>query len=205
MLYPRCCYGCGRPGQYFCPKCCSQLIYCPIKPNYPKAFDGTLSIFPYNSSIKSAINDLKFKFVSELVSELTTQMSVAIKKEYSHLLEYWQQSAFTLIPIPLHPTRYLWRGFNQSELICRHLSTMLKLDTSPDILLRSKNTQPQAQIKDKSIRHQNIQSAFYLNPKITPPSKIILVDDVVTTGSTLSSSFSVFPKNTEAWALTIAG
>ena len=213
LLYPRRCYGCGRTGSYFCPQCSSKLIYQSVKPHYPAGFDGTLSLFHYDGPIKSAIGDLKFNFVSDLVSELSTLMVSALQSQYSHLLTYWQQSGFTLIPIPLHPSRARWRGFNQSELLCQELSSKLKIPCNPDILIRSKNTQPQAQIKNKSYRSVNVNSSFALSD-FSPScqrggrgrlNKVILVDDVATTGSTLSSALSVFPKSTEAWALTIAG
>lgn len=205
FLFPRRCYGCGHPGQYFCPKCTSNLTYRPVKPHHPQNFDGTLTLLNYRGAVKLALSDLKFKFISDLVPEFVTLLTAGIKTGYPHLLKYWQDTAFTLIPIPLHSSRCRWRGFNQSELICQELSSKLGLSYQPDILTRIKNTLPQTKIKNKSLRRQNTSSAFSLDPEIVPPSKIILFDDVATTGSTLSSALSSFPSNTEAWALTIAG
>jgi ComF family protein len=204
-LYPCSCYGCGRPGKYFCPQCTAKLIYCSIKPNHPIGFDGTLSLFHYRGLIKSTINDLKFKFISDLVPELSALITTSLKEKYPHLLEYWRQSAFTLIPIPLHPSRSRWRGFNQSELLVSSLSLLLDIPCYTDILFRHRFSSPQSLVKNKTLRRQNISSAFSLHENTIPPSKIILFDDVATTGSTLSSALSAFPKTTEAWALTIAG
>jgi ComF family protein len=217
FLFPRRCYGCGRPGQYFCPQCTANLIYRPVKPDYPQGFSGTLSLFPYRGLIKSAVGDLKFKFVSDLVPELSLLIVSALQSQYSHLLAYWQQHNFTLIPVPLHPSRSRWRGFNQSELVCREIASKLKLKCEPNILIRTKNTLPQTKIKDKLLRRSNLTQAFKFNNKTTPIFQggvpegqggldhIILFDDVATTGSTLISALSAFPKNTESWALTIAG
>ena len=117
LLYPRRCYGCGRTGSYFCPQCSSKLIYQSVKPHYPLGFDGTLSLFHYDGPVKSAISDLKFNFVSDLVTELSTLMVSALQSQYFHLLTYWQQSGFTLIPIPLHPSRARWRRSTLMALI----------------------------------------------------------------------------------------
>jgi len=205
LLYPRYCYSCGRLGTYFCPQCRAKFIYQPVKPRYPRGFDGTLSLFHYRGPFKSAINDLKFKYISDLVPDLASLVVTGLKTGYPHLLQYWQQSAFTLIPIPLHPARSRWRGFNQSELLVSALSPLINIPYSTDILLRSFSSPPQSQLKNKTLRRQNVHSVFCLGQDIIPPSKIILFDDVATTGSTLSSALSVFPKNTEGWALTLAG
>lgn len=205
LLYPRRCYGCGRPGFYLCSQCSAKLIYCSVKPHHPIGFDGTLSLFHYHGPIKLAINDLKFKFVSDLVPEIASLIAAGLKTDYPHLLAYWRQSAFILIPVPLHPARARWRGFNQSELLALALSPLLNIPCSSDILFRHRSAPPQSLVKNKTLRRQNVDSAFSLNPEITPPPKIILFDDIATTGSTLSSALSVFSKSTEAWALTLAG
>lgn len=204
-LFPRRCFGCGRFGFYLCPSCSSRLVHCSVKPDFPKGFSGTLSLFHYRGSIKYIINDLKFKFVSDEIPELATLVATGLKNDYAHLLQYWQQQNFTLIPVPLHPARARWRGFNQSELLASSLASIINLNCSTEILSRCRYSPPQSLVKNKTLRHQNVNSAFCLNPDTVPPSKIILIDDVATTGSTLSSALSVFPKSTEAWALTIAG
>jgi predicted amidophosphoribosyltransferase len=148
-------------------------------------------------------------------------MAKSIKSKYPHLLAYWQQNNFILVPIPLHTHRFNWRGFNQSELICRELSLKLKLSFDSNILVRSINTIPQTTLKNKSLRRSNIESVFTLKKSFAPLTqggikrgfendkwlndKYILVDDVYTTGSTINSAKSVFSKNTELWTLTIAG
>jgi predicted amidophosphoribosyltransferase len=72
LLFPRRCYGCGHPGCYFCAHCSYRLIYRPVKPNYPKGFNGTLSLFNHHGPVKAAISDLKFNFVSDLVLEFAS-------------------------------------------------------------------------------------------------------------------------------------
>lgn len=205
FLFPRRCYGCGLSGTYLCSRCSSKLISRPLRPNFPSGFDGTISFFHYRRLLKSIINDLKFHFVSDLIPEITILMATSLKTNYPHLLDYWHQQSFVLIPIPLHPSRSRWRGYNQSELLASTLSEIIKIPCNKDILFRNRQTQPQSLIKNKTLRRQNTINSFSLTPSLIPPAKIILVDDVVTTGSTLTSALSVFPKNTESWVLTLAG
>jgi ComF family protein len=205
LLFPRRCYGCGRPGSYFCSDCTKKFIYRPVKPGYPVGFDGTISLFNYHGPVKSAINDLKFNFVSDLGLELAALTSAALKTSFPHLLDYWHRSGFTLIPIPLHPSRARWRGFNQSGLLSSALSPLLNIPYNDNLLFRHRASLPQSLVKNRALRRHNISTSFCLDQDIIPPGKIILFDDVATTGSTLSSALSVFPLHTEAWALTIAG
>jgi ComF family protein len=204
-LFPRRCYGCGRSGYYLCSQCSQNIAHRSVKPNFPPGFDGTLSLFRYHGPIKSILSDLKFNFVSDLIPEMAALMAIGLKTDYPHLLKYWQQQKFALIPVPLHSSRCCWRGFNQSELLASALSPLINIPCLSDILFRTRQTPPQSLVKDKILRRQNIINCFGLNPKVSLPPKIILVDDVATTGSTLISALSAFPSSTESWALTLAG
>lgn len=92
---------------------------------------------------------------------------------------------FTLVPIPLHHRREKVRGFNQAEKIARLIGTMSGLPIS-DCLLRTKNTAQQAKLK-RAQRKKNLHEAFVVK-KIPLPDKMILVDDVFSSGATLTSA-----------------
>ena len=197
ILFPRYCFGCHHHGYYLCPICRSKIILKSIKPG------DRLSLFRYNGPIKTIITELKFNFVSDVASEMAEFIAISIVTKYPNLLSYWQEKNFVLTPIPLHPRRQNWRGYNQSELVCHHLSQQLKLGYDSHVLVRAKYIVPQTKIHDKLLRRQNTISSFKLiNNKY---QNIILFDDVYTTGSTIRSAKSVFPKNTQIWTLTIAG
>jgi len=197
FLYPRTCFGCGRAGFYLCPPCCREIVLKGIKKG------DRLSLFRYHGAIKKLITSLKFDFVTDVIPEITDFMAQSIKSKYPHLLDYWHSKSYVLTPIPLHPFRFNWRGFNQSELICQALSSKLQLNFDPHILVRTKNTTSQTTFKDKLLRRQNMTSSFKLvNAKY---QNVILFDDVYTTGSTILSAKSVFPASTNIWILTIAG
>ncbi len=88
-----------------------------------------------------------------------------------------------LVSIPLHRRRLCERGFNQSELFARHFSDLCGIAVSPDLLKRRYFTSTQTELK-KQQRLQNVHDAFLCMK--TPPSTVILIDDVFTTGATVA-------------------
>ena len=110
-----------------------------------------------------------------------------------------------LAPVPLHSRRLRERGYNQAELLAREVSrvTGIKVDTT--WLNRVRNTAPQAQAADGSLRHANMAGAFLCRADLSGTA-CILVDDVCTTGSTLNACAEalVAAGASEVWALTLA-
>jgi ComF family protein len=200
LLFPKTCYFCGRPGCYFCPSCNGIQPTMAIVPNPLPPLSGLLSLFPYRPPLRRALLDLKYYLVTDLVDELSRLVICRLTSDYPHLLSYWSQNRFTLVPVPLHPFRQNWRGFNQSVLFVRRLSTGLNLDYA-DCLQRIKSSPSQTQVNPQD-RPQNVSRAFRL--AANPPSRVILFDDVYTTGSTLASAAGCFPSSTTLWGLTIA-
>lgn len=199
FLFPPKCFFCQKYGHYFCSLHPPPL---PCQHQPPSPLRGHLSLFNFNSPIRQLIYSLKYDFVTHLVPDLCQFLSLLIKKNYPHLLSYWQQHHFSLLPIPLHPLRRRFRGFNQSALLAQFLSPRLGLQYRPNLLFRSRFTLSQAQ-KDPASRYQ-LSPVFSLNSNQKIPSHIILVDDVVSTFATLVSAASVFPSSTAVWSLTLA-
>lgn len=110
-----------------------------------------------------------------------------------------------VIPVPLHPRRERWRGFNQAELIARELADYFNLDMSVGGLIRIKHRKPQTKL-NKQDRKNNIKNCFAWRLGGLSGKKIILVDDVATTGSTLNECARVLKKNGagEIWGLVAA-
>ena len=207
FLFPRRCYGCGRLGVYLCRNCQSTLVSQPVKIVDKNLFEGNLSLYKYNGIITNLIHDFKYNFVSDLSETISQLIADELKSSYPNILNYWQNNKFTLIPIPLHPFRQKWRGYNQSELICNHLSKQFKLNYSKNLLLRFVNTPPQAKNKSTKDKQANLANVFYINESNPIPGKnFILVDDVATTFSTLKSARSTFggDQDRKFWTLTIA-
>jgi predicted amidophosphoribosyltransferase len=126
-----------------------------------------------------------------------------------------------LVPIPLHSSRYRWRGFNQSASVGKYLAAKMGWDFVPDLLIRSGKTTPQVGL-NKDERKDNVKSAFVINPIYLQPAgetpagvhyssfivhnSIVLFDDVWTTGATMREAGKVLKMNgaKKVWGITIA-
>ena len=207
LIFPKICYGCGQKGDYLCPKCQKHLTVLNVKS--PKnGFDGGLSLFKYQSFIKSAITDLKYNFVSDNSINLANLMAKILKSDFPNLVKYWRQNNFLLIPIPLHQSRQNWRGFNQSEILAKKLAKILSLDFSNEVLIRHQNTFIQARLKNIKDRTKNVANIFSLHPSIRnyKNKNIILFDDVSTTQATLISAQNSLKtlSPSQCWYLTLS-
>lgn len=87
-----------------------------------------------------------------------------------------------LVPVPMHPIDHLMRGFNQSEILARNLSKKTGLRLNTRLIQKYKRSPKQARL-DRLQRTQNLKDCFKLTEK--PPAEIVLIDDVMTTGTTL--------------------
>ncbi len=104
-----------------------------------------------------------------------------------------------LVPVPLHSTRLRDRGFNQAEVLVRQLHIPMRTD----ILTRTRSTSPQAEIKEKKKRLENMKNSF-ASRQIR--GNIVLFDDVCTTGATLRNAAEALKRAgaNHVWAMTIA-
>ena len=99
----------------------------------------------------------------------------------------WQVPVDLVIGVPLHPNRQKKRGYNQSDLLVRHFCERLNLIDGSRALSRIRNTPPQVGL-DAADRQKNVADAFQANRGHIAGKDILLVDDVCTTGSTLTAA-----------------
>lgn len=106
-----------------------------------------------------------------------------------------------IVPVPLFIKKKKSRGYNQAEVLARELGGILGLRVYPDLLIRVKNTKPQKELDDFG-RSRNLNDAFDYNEKWVKKQKdipgikrVLLVDDIYTTGSTLDACSKVLMKN----------
>ena len=91
-----------------------------------------------------------------------------------------------IVPVPLHPKRLRWRGFNQAVLLGREVSRLWRIPMDSFILFRSRETPPQTQLAEEE-RRRNVRRAFLPNPEKALEGKtLLLVDDVYTSGATVN-------------------
>lgn len=154
-----------------------------------------LSLFLRNLINKGRINS------ADLITGINRDTFEKIKKTPEILLDLKNS---ILIPVPLHKRRQRWRGFNQTEAITRTVSEYFNLKMSND-LMRKKHRTPQTKLGKKK-RRQNIQNCFSWRGGNLKDVKIILIDDVTTTGSTLNECAKVLKQAgaKEVWGLAVA-
>lgn len=186
LLYPKRCVGCDKGGKYFCFDCRQKLR---LSREYlgAGAMDGVVSVFAYRGVMKKAIEKFKFRFVSDLVGELMELIveSGGVEEEG----RYFKKKGFVVMPVPLHRKRERWRGFNQAAELGKVLAQELGLEFDDKNLKRIKETKAQSKL-NKEERLINIQGAFVVNGQLKMdhgklPGKVLLVDDVWTTGATM--------------------
>jgi ComF family protein len=186
------CPSCGLPYRTFddqaahlCGKCVIQL----------PAYSGARAFGCYSAELSRLVQALKFEGRQDMACLLSPLLA-------STFLEYWSPADMDfVVPIPLHPRRRRERGYNQAALLASALARILGLTFLDDALVRKKATLPQVGLSD-SDRMQNVRGAFHCaRPEKTKGKRILLVDDVMTTGSTVASAAAVL---LEAGALRVS-
>jgi len=159
------------------------------------AYKGIVKKLIYNFKYKPYLSDLK-KFLTELFYESIIQQEVFQKAlRFSPIL----------VPIPLSQKRLKARGYNHAELLSEGLSRNLNLKLS-EVLQRTKETKSQFGLKLKE-RKENVKEAFILNTSYSIlNTNVLLVDDILTTGSTLLEAARILKRNgaKRVWGLTLA-
>ncbi|MDD4556434.1 MAG: ComF family protein [Alphaproteobacteria bacterium] len=136
------------------------------------------SVFLYDDFSKKMILSLKFMDKTENAKHLARMMNNAGEDIFSEGVD-------VIIPIPLHYNRMLKRRYNQSGLLAQHLAKICHVSIDYSSVIRCKNNRPQVEFSGKR-RHQNIKGVFQVKrPEKIEEKRILLVDDVYTTGSTM--------------------
>ncbi len=201
------CLVCGQAGRSIrfengcCPDCNSQLqlvrrAYCPgcglmyaleapvslcLECRFlPKPWDGFGVFGPYEGLLRELL--LKFKFQEGLGYGRILQ-SLLFRAYAEHLHPFLPDC---ILPVPLHPVRIAFRGYNQSLELGRRLARDLQVRIRPKGLVRLHNTPPQAGLNRKE-RLANLKGAFLADPDVVQGQKILLIDDIYTTGTTLTA------------------
>lgn len=193
LIYPNVCGICDKISkQDLCPKCYLKLNeISKIKIDYykNKYFKKHLYIFKYEDTIKERL--ISYKFNDKVyIYKAIVNFIIKNKKICGFLKKY-----DIIIPVPIHKLRKLERGYNQSALLAKVLAKNFKnLDCVEDSLLKKINNKPQS-TKDKVSREKNVIGAYYLkNKEKIRNKKILLLDDIYTTGSTVNECCRVLKK-----------
>lgn len=197
LLFPRLCPGCGnhllRNEKLICTECyiCIPRTNFHLREDNPVArlFWGrckiekaaAFSFYNRDSRMKKLIHHLKYNGVMEIGFELGRMYANSLKSS-DFLI-----GIDMIIPVPLHPVKQRKRGFNQCELISRGISDVTGIPVNTDSLIRKNISDTQTR-KSRYDRWTNVEGIFMVKDQSSIEGcHILLVDDVITTGSTLES------------------
>ncbi len=213
IFIPKLCPVCGvaklqHKGQKVCNSCYGQLPFYPddvcrkcggevdsildscsecLESKF--CWDRGFTVWKYEGLAREAVHQYKYKGEFGIIEFFSEQMAQKIQKADDLELDL-------ITWIPLHFTKKLWRGYNQSELLAKGLSARLNLPCKK-LINRVKCTRQQAML-DCADRLKNMKNAFAINQKNSPSVKdrnILLLDDVFTTGTTLNKAAEVLLKS----------
>lgn len=181
FLFPQKCTGCGKENELLCRKCLGKIGFSSLIKD-----KNIFSASDYNDEIiKKAVWMLKYRGIKQLAEPLAELMRQRLWQKIS-------KGAWIIIPIPVSKKRFKERGFNQTELIAKEFALKTDLEIKKDILYKTKETPTQVSIKNKEERLKNLNGAFSVkNPDLIKSKNIILIDDVSTTGATITEARKV--------------
>ena len=139
----------------------------------------------YEFPVTQLVQALKYEGALANARVFGTRMVVQALREQD---DPWREAAL-IVPMPLHPSRLVERGFNQSHEIARVVSRLLDLRLAGSGLRRVRGTAPQVGLS-RHERAGNLTGAFAADPTIVAGRHVLLIDDVVTTGSTAIAAAS---------------
>lgn len=142
-------------------------------------------------AVHRLIRLLKYSFTRDALDIFGSLLN-----ELPSRIEY--ESGVVVVPIPLHTRRARERGFNQASLIARLVAGRYELPCAETVLTRARYTRQQAKLNKKE-RETNIDSAFVWKGEKSPPSHVLLVDDVYTTGATAREAAKALKRAGAEW------
>lgn len=189
FIYPKTCVICNEYSQdYICSKCERNVnltrinLMVNVKDKY---YQHVFFLFKYEGFIREKIIEYKFKDSSYLY-KMFSKLILNTKEINSFINEY-----DIIIPVPISKKRLKERGYNQSELIAKQISKANKIPLQLNVLYKIKNIKPQSQMNKKQ-RLENIKNVYIVkNVEKIENKKILIIDDVYTTGSTVNECAKV--------------
>ncbi len=213
IIFPSHCLACEQiisADSLFCEKCWVKLQFI-SEPNcticaYPfefqglslicgkcltkkPSFDKAIAIFRYNHLLRKIIGSLKYRDQTFLAQKFARLLLAKSKSELA--------DCDFIVAVPLHLKRLQKRKFNQAVLLAKNLVKLAPTKKFfPDFLVRTKNTKPQIELRKKE-RENNLKNVFAVNKKyreLVRGKKILLIDDVMTTGATVENCAKTLKK-----------
>lgn len=173
-----------------CKKCGKQLLdeqaeYCLDCSRKKHYYKQGKAVFSYQKGMRTSM--YRFKYAGR------REYAAFYARTAKEQLENWvlRTGIEVVIPIPMYRRKQRKRGYNQAEVFARALGEEIELPVATKLVKRVKNTIPQKELNDRQ-RKDNLKGAFQLETNIVKYKKILLVDDIYTTGSTIDAVAKCF-------------
>lgn len=220
IIYPKTCCFCGKVSEKeLCDVCAKKVIYieeprckCCGKPvRYAEqeycydcqknthAYEQGKSLWIHKMPVSLSIYQFKYKN-RRIYGEFYAKEMARI---YGNLIRFW--GVEVIVPIPLHRRKKRLRGYNQAAVIAKQLGKIMGIPVDCNSIVRNRYTRPQKELNDKE-RKQNLKQAFSVTNKWKNYKRVLLIDDIYTTGSTMDTVAEELKKNgvQKVWFLTIS-
>lgn len=208
LFYPEVCLGCGNSlvsgEKILCTRCEVSLprtrFHSDTENEVSRIFWGRVELqmatsflyFRKGGTVQNLMHQFKYKGEREIGSHLGKLFATELENVPFY------SSADLIIPVPLHPDKEKKRGYNQSHVIAGGMGEILKIPVAADLLIRKTFSETQTK-KARYSRWENVKAIFDLEePDKLIGKKVILVDDVVTTGATLEACANILIEKGQA-------
>ncbi len=174
----------------FCLRCGKPLLppageYCPVCASNARSFDMGRSLFVYNDMVRHSIASFKYKNKREYAEYYGEELC----RHFGRLIRTLRPDA--IVAVPVSSKKLKKRGYNQAELIAARMSRLTGIPLRDDCIIRIRDTAPQKDLS-RSMRQKNLKKAFKITGNVVKLKTIIVIDDIYTTGATVSEISSAF-------------
>lgn len=188
-IYKKKCYFCKSSQEcvMMCSKCYDEMDFLPVKVNRVIEDKKVYCAGVYAKILQKMVRGLKYHNKKDLAYF-----------QAKFMYEYWQniseKNDFQVVPVPIFDKRKKQRKYNHMELVGIEFSKLGGYNYNPDLIERIKDTRPQYKLS-KAQRAENLSGAFKVNREKLQSGRILIIDDICTTGSTFEEMIKEFKKN----------
>ena len=172
------CLKCGKPVKD------EETEYCSDCSRQKHVYDQACALYEYSKNVKESIYRFKYYNKQEYAGIYAKQMA----DRCGRMIRMW--SPDVIIPVSIHISKYKERGFNQAGLIAQALGRAMQIPVDEEYLVRIVKTQPMKELSNRE-RIKNLQNAFQVRGKVVRYRKVLIVDDIYTTGATFDACAAV--------------
>ncbi len=188
-IYKKKCYFCRKSKECvkMCSECYDEMEYLPVKVNRIIEGKNIYCAGIYEKNLQKLIRGLKYHNQPDLAYYLAKFM-------WEYFENVTDERDFQIVPVPIYEKRKKKRKYNHMELVGEELARLSQMTYNPNLIKRIKDTKPQYNLK-RPQRTENLKNAFSVDKSKLQNGKILIIDDICTTGSTFEEMINELKKS----------